>query len=154
MGEKHQRRWWPKQEEDNFAAAELEAMAVARSSEPPERRKPSAAGKWLRRGKLWDDVFTRLVANLVAASIIAVVAATAGLIHFDRTAWAAVIFWAGLVVNIVVVNVQPVRYLKRQWLRWVVFGVIFFGFGAVAFWVSPYEPSSRTGTECVDVFGC
>jgi hypothetical protein len=115
-----------RQEEDHFAENIRAAMeADEKPREPPPRRPPTRIGTWLKRPKIWEDVFTRTVANVLSVSILAALAALAGVITLDRRAWAAVSLLGGAVIGLIVVNVYPVRYLKHQWIRWAILFTIF-----------------------------
>lgn len=60
---------------------------LSRTAKRSERR-PGRLRSWLRRPKLWDDVFTRTVANLLSVGVIALFAVSTGLVHVHRHTWA------------------------------------------------------------------
>ncbi|MGW6129708.1 hypothetical protein ACWFNE_06760 [Cellulomonas sp. NPDC055163] len=152
MGEQDPPKRPSRRSEDHFAQRLEEVYGARRPPGPPPRRDPNAASIWLGRGKLWDDVFTRTLANVLSVGILAVAAAAAGLIQFDRQAWAIVILCGGVVLAVVIVNVAPVRYLLRQWWRPVIFLLIVGAAVAVSIRVSPLILPSGTGAGCDPLF--
>jgi hypothetical protein len=47
----------------------------------------AATRRWLSRGKIWDDVFTRTVSILISSVIIGIFLAAVGAITISRQAW-------------------------------------------------------------------
>lgn len=152
------RRWkMPERlDHDPLAAGMREALSSVRERPegPPPRRERNAFTHWLMQSKIRDDIFTRTVANVASLTIIAAMAAMAGLIQFDRQAWAAVALLGGTVIAVIVANVWPVRYLKRQWQRWVICWALIFVSMLISGWLFKpfYTPPPPSTEECVDVF--
>lgn len=102
------------------------------SPKPVEQpRKPSHWRRtiaWLRRGRLWDDVFTRALAGLIVVVLAAIAAGATGLIKFTPQAWASVVFFAGIPVAVVSSHFFPweqgrTRLARRSGnSRWVLLG--------------------------------
>jgi hypothetical protein len=67
---------------------------VAMTEEQQPQR--SALVAWLRRPKIWDDVFTRTVANLLSAAVVLIVVASSGLVHVRRHTWIILGAYVGL----------------------------------------------------------
>lgn len=121
---------------------------------PPPRRPRGRVLAWLGRGKLWDDVFTRTLSGVLTIGIIAVLAALTGLIQFDRQAWAIVAGVGGIFVAVIVANVWPVRYLPKQWVRWVIFWLLIFASIGIAWRLyGPVDLPQPSG-ECDDPLVC
>ena len=68
------------------------SVNISKPQPKPEIRltRERRAVRWLGRGKLWDDVFTRTLAGILTITIIALVASAIGLIDFARQDWANV----------------------------------------------------------------
>lgn len=82
--------------------------------DPGASRWLKGAGKWLGRGKIWDDVFTRTVANVLTLLIVAAVAGLIGVIHFSRAAWSFVyLFGCGIGLTLLTLGLVP--KLRRPW---------------------------------------
>ena len=60
---------------------------------------------------------------------------------------AIVVLVGGIVLSVIIVNVWPVRYFQKQWIRWVVFWVLIAASVLVASWLyGPIELPARTGS--------
>lgn len=154
------RATWLQRREDRFAEALFEADRASeeyRPQLPPPRRRPTSVGKWLKRSKLWDDIFTRTVANVLSVVILGVIAGLLGLIHLDRRAWAGVTLIGGAMLGVIIANVYPVRYLKHQWVRWVILYAIFMVATVISLFLNlPFAPRTAPSSDCFEVFdvGC
>ena len=102
----------------------------------------------------WDDVFTRTLSGVLTIGIIAVNAALAGLIQFDRQAWAIVAGVGGVIAAVIVANVWPVRYLPRQWVRWVIFWVLIVASIGIAWRLYGPIVLPQPSGECDDPLVC
>ena len=142
------KRWRDMRVEDRFAEEIAKAMQPReRRIGPPPRRPKGRVLAWLGRGKLWDDVFTRTLSGVLTVGIVAVFAALFGVIQFDQQGWAIVVLVGGIVLSVIIVNVWPVRYFQKQWIRWVVFWVLIAASVLVASWLyGPIELPARTGS--------
>ena len=54
---------------------------------------------WLSRGKLWDDVFTRMVANILAILFLGTVAAAVGVFDISPNVWAMATLLVGIILT-------------------------------------------------------
>jgi hypothetical protein len=74
---------------------------------------------WLRRRKLWDEVFTKTVANVVALIILVMIADAAGLIQISQNEWVKLYIATGVLVLFPLSGIWAVTFfIKRAKHSW------------------------------------
>jgi lipopolysaccharide export LptBFGC system permease protein LptF len=79
---------------------------------------------WLRRPKLWDDVFTRTLANVLSVAILAAVAAGVGLFHLTRQQWLRVSDVVIVILAFVFLELLGQRRTRREAFKVVIAVVV------------------------------